>query len=1067
MERKTMRTMILSIRAALVLIVAGAALAAEDPNDPLKNLTFRNIGPAVAGGRVASVVGIPGEPETYYVGAAGGGVWKTTDGGGTWKDVFNQEATGSIGAVAVAPSNHSVVWVGTGEGSPRNDVIDGAGVYVSTDDGKSWRFAGLADAGQITQVIVDPADPMKVLVAALGHVWGANADRGVFRTADGGKSWKKVLYVDADTGCADLQAQPGNPMVLMAAMWQFRRHPWKLESGGPGSGIYRSVDGGETWKRLEKDLPKGPLGRIALAMAPSRPQHVYALIEAKKGMLWESENLGDDWKEVSDSHALNVRPFYFSRVVVSPTDDRHLFFCSFQLMESTDGGKTARSLDHRVHPDHHALWIDPANPQRMIQGNDGGVYLTSDGGTTWRYADNLPIGQFYMVAADSDSPYNLCGGLQDNNSWCGTANSLSFAGVTGSDWWVVAGGDGEYAVPAPSNPDVIYAESQNGSILRLDRKTKISRFIRPSLDSVEEARPAELKYRYNWTTPIAVSARDENTLYLAGNVVFKSVDGGHSWSPISEDLTRDDKAKQEVSGGDINFDISGAETYDTILTVTLSPLDEKVIWVGTDDGLVQLTRDGGKSWENVTRNIPRAPAWARVYQVGASPFDAGAAWVAFDAHELDDRRPYVYATSDYGRTWRSISAGLPETSVIVVREDPDQKGFLAAGTMTGFFVSRDAGKSWEKVKSNFPTVPVFDVKFVRGDLVLATHGRGIFVLDGASVLRQFAAARGKDFQVLDTRPGTLWHLWNRRGFSVAGYSAPNPPNGAVIDYFLGKEIEVTPEQKKKKESPVEVTITDGQGRFVAKAYGPSKKGVNRFVWDMRYQGPTKLTFEKQAESEFMEMFNRGAGPRVLAGKYSATIAAPGGTEKVELEVKNDPRFTVDPSVFRAQTESALAVRNDSSALNQLLNRVTALEDSLKAFDQGLPQKTAEEKAVRAKYQDVLELGKELDKKLEALKESVYNTKEQTESAEDDIHFLHKLHDKFEGISFGFSFSYDQPPSALAKERLAQLRKALDEKLDEFNRLIATDVAAYNKAAFGRNAPTLFAGDPIKVEEPSI
>lgn len=1053
--------------ALLFLALAPRIFASENENDPLKNLKFRNIGPAVAGGRVSSVVGLPGDPETYYVGAAAGGVWKTTDGGASWADVFKQESTGSIGAVALAPSNHSVVWVGTGEGNPRNDVMDGAGVFLSPDAGKSWRFSGLADAGQITQILVDPADPLKATVAALGHVWGPNPERGVFRTADGGKTWRKVLYVDAETGCADLQMQPGNPLVMMAAMWQFRRHPWKLESGGPGSAIYRSEDGGETWKKLSKDMPKGPLGRIALAFAPSNPRHVYALIEAKDGMLWDSENLGDDWNRVSDNHALDVRPFYFSRFSVAPDDERHLYFNSFQLMESTDGGKTAHSLDHHVHPDHHALWIDPGNPRRMIQGNDGGVYLTSDGGRTWRYCDNIPIGQFYMVAADSSVPYNLCGGLQDNNAWCGASNSVNRIGVTGADWWTVTGGDGEYAVPAPSNPDLIYGESQNGEIFRFDRRTKLARFIRPVLEGVEEMRAADLKYRFNWTTPIAVSAKEANTVFLGGNVVFKSTDGGENWTAISGDLTRNDKSKQEVSGGEINADISGAETYDTILTVTLAPSDENVVWTGSDDGLVHVTRDGGKSWTDVTKNISGAPAWARVYQIGVSASDPGTAYVAFDAHEIDDRRAYAYATTDFGRTWRSISRGLPETPVIVIREDPHRKGFLVAGAATGLFTSADAGRTWEKVGANFPTVPVFDVKFVGEDLVVATHGRGIFVLDDLAPLAEIASARRDELHVLDSAPGRLWHFWSSRGFSYAGYAAPNPPNGAVLDYVLEKEIEVTPEQKKKHEGPVEIVITDSKGRFVARAYGPSQKGLNRFVWDMRYEGPTKLAFEKPAESELMELFNRGAGPHVLAGTYTAAVTVEGRSEKATLEVRDDPRFHVDPAVFRAQTETALAVRNEVSALNEMLNRLTAWQESLTGFDHSLARNTEEEKARRAKYADVLALGKDLGKKLAALKDSVYNSKVQTDAAEDDIHYLRTLHDDFEGLTFGLSFAYDQPPTALALGRHDELKKKLEAKIAELNGLLAGDVASYNKAAFSKGAPTLYAGDPLKVEAPAL
>src|SRR6266699_5288100 len=600
--------------------------------DSLNNLKFRNLGPSVAGGRVAAVVGVPGDRNLYYVGPAAGGVWKTIDGGDSWEAVFKDQPTSSIGAVALAPSNPNVVWVGTGEGNPRNDVVDGRGVFMSPDAGKSWQFMGLGDVGQISRIVIDPANPDVVFVAALGHVWAPNADRGVFRTADGGKTWQKVLFVNDTTGAADLVMVPGNPRVLFAGVWQFVRYPWELVSGGAGSGIYRSRDGGLTWERLTEGLPAGPLGRIALAVGPANPSHVYALLETKEGMLWDSKDLGDHWTKVSDFHGLSARPFYFSLVHVSPADDRKLFFSSYLLLRSDDGGKTTTPIDRGVHVDHHALWIDPQNPDRMIQGNDGGAYVTESGAKNWRYLNNLPIEQFYMVAADNNTPYMLCGGLQDNNAWCGPSSSVGggagagAGGLNGSEWFTVTGGDGEYAVPAPSDSSILYVDSQNGNITRVDLKTGQSRSIRPYLSGVSEMKPADLKHRFNWTSPIAVSPTDASVEYLGGNVVFKTTDGGEHWAAISPDLTRNEKAKQVTSGGPIEYDISGAETYNTILTVNLAPTDANVIWVGTDDGLVQLTRDGGKTWTNVAGHFPGLGAGAgpegRVYQIGISPFDA-------------------------------------------------------------------------------------------------------------------------------------------------------------------------------------------------------------------------------------------------------------------------------------------------------------------------------------------------------------------------------------------------------------------------------------------------------------
>src|SRR6266566_96654 len=746
--------------------------------DSLNNLKFRNLGPSVAGGRVAAGHRGPGDRNVYYVGAAAGGVWKTIDGGDSWEAVFKDQPTSSIGAVALAPSNPNVVWVGTGEGNPRNDVVNGRGVFMSPDAGKTWQFMGLGDVGQVSQIVIDPANPDIVFVAALGHVWAPNPERGVYRTADGGKTWQKVLFVNDSTGAAHLVMVPGNPRMLFAGMWQFVRRPWELVSGGAGSGIYRSKDGGLTWERLNQGLPSGLTGNTAVAVGPTNPSHVYALIETNEGMLWDSKDQGDHWTKVSDFHGLSARPFYFSLMHVSPVDDRKLFFSSYLLLRSDDGGKTTTPIDRGVHVDHHALWIDPQNPDRMIQGNDGGVYVTENGAKSWRFLNNLPIGQFYMVAADNNTPYMLCGGLQDNN------------------------------------------------ITRVDLKTGLTRSIRPYLSGVTEMKPANLKYRFNWTSPIAVSSRDANTVYLGANVVFKTTDGGDHWTAISPDLTRNDKSKQVTSGGPINYDISGAETYNTILTVTLAPTDSNVIWVGTDDGLVHVTRDGGKTWTNVSGHFPgmAKDVEGRVYQIGVSPFDAGAAYIAIDRHELDDRRPYVYKTADYGKTWVDIGKGLPQdVPARVVRENPNLRGFLVLGTDAALWYSRDGGASWKQLKADFPTVPVYDVQFVgrSHDLVIATHGRGLFVLDNITPLKELTPeVVASDFHVFSTLPAQIRVRPRRPGVAPTRFTTPNAPAGAVIDYYLRAALDTgaaTPGQgepgrgERSRRGRVLLTVTDSRG----------------------------------------------------------------------------------------------------------------------------------------------------------------------------------------------------------------------------------------------------------------
>ena len=1044
----------------------GAPTATSEDTEIFHNLRFRNLGPAVAGGRITSVVGVPGDPSLYYAGAGGGGVFKSVNGGITWKAVFEHEATSSIGAVALAPSNPNLVWVGTGEANIRNDVIDGAGIYFSSDAGATWKCMGLKNAGQISRVIVDPHNSNVVFAGVLGHAWGPNAERGVFRTNDGGKTWKKVLFVDDTTGVSDLAMQADNPQVLYAGMWHFRRYPWTLEDGGDSSGIYRSTDGGDTWKKLTEGLPKGPLGRIAVVSAPSNPSHLYALIAAKKGLLWQSLDMGDHWTEVSDNHALDVRPFYFSRMVVSPVDENKIYFLSFEMMESDDGGKTAHQADHGVHPDHHTLWIDPQNPSRMIQGNDGGVFMSMDAAKSWRFVDSLPVEQLYQVATDSSAPFNVCGGLQDNSAWCGPSTNLGRGGVTNADWYTVVGGDGEYSVPAPSDPNIIYSDAQNGTVERLDKRNHLARYERPYLPGVENMKPADLKYRFNWTSPIAVSEKDANEVYLGGNVVFKSTDGGASWNAISGDLTRNDKSKQPIAGSPVDHDISGAESYDTILALTLAPTDPKVIWVGTDDGCVQVTRDGGKNWKRVDGNAGGAPQWARVYQIGVSPFDAGTAYVTFDAHELDDRKAYVYKTSDYGASWQRITTGLPDAPAVVVREDPNEKGFLMAGTEVGLYYSPDGGVHWRKFQAHFPTSPVWDLKFAkdRHDLVVATHGRGIFVFDDLRPLEQLnASIEASNFHVFDAGSGTLFHHWESDEDNPVSYSTPNAPNGAAIDYFLKAKLEPSAAEKEAHQTPVKIEITDAKGDVVATHHGPSNAGVNRFIWNMRYQGAKLLESDVSAAplrpGELEEARYFTSGPRVMPGSYTVAVTVNGETQKTKVTVHPDPNLKLDAGEFRAQSEAALTMRSEVTALNTMIERINSMMRQLDELKKG----AALQAGGGDKYTSLLKQSDGLNEKLKALKGSVYDPNIQHRVEEDDIHDLTTLHANVGNLALLLAEAYDQPPNALIRARMTELHGEVEQKLTAFNELLKSDVAPFNKAAYGAGAPTVFAGQAVAIQ----
>ena len=1052
-------------------------------------LKLRNIGPSVAGGRVASVVGVPGDPQVYYVGAGGGGVWKTTDAGATWKAIFEDQPDASIGAIALAPSNPSEVWVGTGEANPRNDIVNGHGVYVSPDGGQTWRFAGLKDAGQIANIVVDPNDPNTVWVAALGKVWAPNPDRGVFKTTDGGKTWKKVLFVNDTVGASSLVMEPGNPNVLYAAMWQMQRLPWMLIDGGKGSGIYRSLDGGDTWKKLTEGLPDGVLGRGDVAVAPSDPSRVYVLLESKKGSFWRSDDRGDHFTMVTDSHNLSVRPWYFADIKVAPDNPDRIYFASFFLMESDDGGKSAHGIDNDVHVDHHSIWIDPTNPKRILQGNDGGAYVSLNGGKVWDWFNNLPIGQFYMVAADARTPYRLCGGLQDNSGWCGPSTAVGRRGLSQAQWFGVVGGDGEYVVPAPSDSNIVYAESQNGYLERIDLRNAMDRSIRPYYPGVEAQAPSELKYRFNWTSPVAVSRTDANTVYLGANTLFKSTDGGQHWDVISPDLTRNDKSKQQVSGGPVQYDISGAETYNTILSITLAPSDSNVIWVGSDDGLLHYTRDGGKTWADATPHVKGVPEEGRIYQVGVSPFDPGTAYIALDRHEFADNHPYVLKTTDWGKSWSRIDKGLPDDYAgHVIREDPGLRNFLVLGTDNALYWSRDGGANWNNFGSAFPTAPVYDLKFVPGthDLAVATHGRGLFVLDDVSPLEQLTPdVKSQAVALFPVPTATRWYTGGFDYTSPSRLEIEGAPTGAQVSYWLRDSVSAHPDSSSADstkggnaaasqggrpggrmrggaggpgKSPVTITVLDAKGDTMATQAGKGAKGINRWDWNLRSKGatPLRLTADTGGRGGGGR---RSFGPAVLPGTYTVVLTVQGKSYQQPVTVRPDPRLPWDSTAARVQHDAAFRVQHDVSAMHEMLNgihrirnQIAGVQQAMRGEEEGQPGDTA-----------VLNAARKLDGKFKALFDTMYNTEVQRGVPEDDIHYLTKFADKLEGLQYGVAGGYDEAPQQAAMDELPGMEKQLQGYLDQYNQLVAQDVTQFNQLANQHNAPVVVAGGKVEVK----
>ncbi|TAN23871.1 MAG: hypothetical protein EPN33_03375 [Acidobacteria bacterium] len=1052
---------VLTASALAVLALGVAALPSQAqffrrPNQNSKPMQFNDIGPALAGGRVSSVVGIPGNPNIYYAGTAGGGVWKSSDGGNTWKAIFQHEPTSSIGAVALAPSNPNLVWVATGEPNIRNDVMVGHGLYFSSDAGTTWTEIDpqlFHNAGQMSKIVINPHNPEEVWVAVLGHAFGPNDVRGVYKTTDGGKTWKRTLFVNDHTGAIALAMQPGNPEVLLAGMWDVVRHPWGLENGGPGSGLYRSTDGGDTWTRITKGLDAGSYGRIGLGFAPSAPDTAYAIVQAKKGLFYKSTDAGLSWTPVSDSDNIDARPFYFSRFVVAPNNPEKIYFLSTMLSFSTDGGKTLQRAG-RVHPDNHSLWIDPDNPNRILEGNDGGVYLSYDAGLHFRFLDTIPIEEDYMVSASNEPAYNLCAGLQDNNAWCGPSSRNSTM-----SWSVAAGGDGEYAVFAPSDPKIVYAESQNGSASRINIGNGLSTSIIPYELGVSDIKQSDLKYRFGWTTPIEVSPTNANSVYIGGNVLFHSTDGGYSWKVISPDLTRNDKAKQVQSGGEIVNDLTGAETYDTLLSIALSPTDSRTIWTGADDGVIEVTHNGGQTWTRVDSNIPDLPQWGRVQQIDVSPFDSNTCYVTVDRHMNDDNKPYVYKTNDSGKTWTSISAGLPQdNSARVIREDPNEKGFLVVGTDTGLFYSRDDGSTWTQLKRGFPTVPVFDVQFVKKthDLLVATHGRGILALDDIIPLEKTTPA-------VAAAPLTVLPIltdYDLRGGKLGGggFFGFGGGSGAHIYYNLS--------EAHKGKNKVTIAISDSHGNLVTTLTGTGNQGLNEVSWRGNYDGPVTAILPRSSGGFGFFFRPRGtpgkptpdAGPHAVPGAYTVKVTVaglPAQSQTVRLE--EDPRWPhpVD-AIANAETtlRMSLAARDQMSALNQMLTGLQSMKSQLQAEQASM--KTLDESG-SGNYGGVISAAKEFSGKVVTLENALYNPDGQKNEG---TAFLSAFQQKFESAYEDLGNVYDTAPRPTDVTLWHSLQAELQDYLGQYNGLLRADAVAYNRLAAKNHAITLAVGEPI-------
>jgi photosystem II stability/assembly factor-like uncharacterized protein len=1030
-------------RPSAALVVA--PLSAPFDSSAFSSIKWREIGP-YRGGRSVAVAGSVARPREYWMGTTGGGVMKSSDGGLSWSAMTDSYFGGTIGAIAVAPSNPDVVYVGGGEFPIRGNVSHGDGVWKTTDGGKTWTNIGLNDTRQISKVRVHPTNPDLVYVAAQGHVWGPNAERGVFRSRDGGKSWQKVLFRGDSTGAADLAMDPSNPNVLYAGLWQAHRKPWMLVSGGKGSGMFKSVDGGDTWTELTRNpgLPAGLWGNIGISVSGANPRRVYAIIEADEGGVFRSEDAGATWARVNDERKLRQRAWYYTKIYADPKNADLVYASNVNFQVSKDGGKTWTNLNP-PHGDSHDAWIAPDNGERFIEADDGGAAVTTDAGKTWT-AQDFATAQFYHVSTTNHFPYQICGAQQDNSTLCGPSRAQG--GITTDMWKEAGGGESGFVMALPTDPDIVFAGSYGGLLTRKDMRTGLTRDVNPWPLNPMGHSAIDAKYRMQWTFPIVVSPHDPKTIYVGSSVVFKTTDEGESYTAISPDLTRNDPRTLGPSGGPITLDQTSVEYFGTVFALAESPIAKGVIWAGSDDGLIQLTRDAGKTWTNVTPPILKEREWARISIIEASHFDAGTTFVAANRFQMDDNEPYLFRTTDYGKTWTRIDGsgtanGIPATEFTrVIREDEVRKGLLFAGTERGVWVSLDNGGTWTSLRKNLPIVPVHDLTIKEGDLIAATHGRSFYVIDDIGGLRQLTQSVIASNSHLFTPRATYRINWGG-GFSASQSDSPvgaNPPSGAIVSYWL-------------KTAPKKVTIEfrDSTGRTVRSfssdtadagttaaaprgrrgvagdANPTNKPGMNTFSWNLREADAT----------QFDGMIFWGAsvtGPLILPGAYTVRLVVDGGAaQESKFIVKKDPRSKATPADLVAQYKLAMQIRDRTTDANDAVRTVRNVRD----------QTVARSKEVGADSAQYATLIKALDAKISELEAKIYQVKNR--SGQDPLNYPIRVNNQIAALG-GVVGGTDARPTkqsyqvfdVLTKELevyLVELRKAWKEMLPPIDEIL--------------------------------
>jgi photosystem II stability/assembly factor-like uncharacterized protein len=988
----------------------------------INGLKWRNIGPANMGGRIDDFAVVENKPYIFYVATASGGVWKTINNGITWKPIFDNESVSSIGAIAVALSDPSIVWVGTGEANNRQSSSWGNGVYKSTDGGKTWKHMGLTDTHHIGRIVIHPRDPNIIYVAAVGHLWGPNKERGLFKTIDGGKTWEKILYINEDTGCIDVAIDPESPNTLYAAMYQRRRTPFGFNGGGPYSGLYKTTDGGKTWIHLTNGLPKGDTGRIGIAIYRKNPNIVYAIIENKEGGVFRSEDKGLTWKKMSST---NPRPMYYSQIRIDPNNDQRIWVLGARMYYSEDGGKTFRTdWVTRIHGDHHALWINPENSNHMICGSDGGIHISYDRGKTWDFINTIPLGQFYEIGYDMRKPYYIYGGLQDNGTWAGPSSTKYAIGITNEDWYKVGGGDGFYARVDPTDYNIVYIESQNGNLLRFNLKTGERRSIRPIPKKEGEV------YRFNWNSPLLISPHDSKTIYYGGNKLFISHDRGETWEETIDLTKQIDRDKLSIMGillsnENILSKNDGVSSYGNITTISESPIRKGLLWVGTDDGNLQVSLDGSKTWENVVKRIKGLPKYTPVTRVIASRFKEGRAYVTFDGHTQNDFTPYVYVTENFGKTWKSLRSNLPNgVTINVIREHHRNPNLLFIGTEFGAYFSIDRGKKWIKFKGNLPTVPVDDIAIHprENDLIFGTHGRSIWILDDITPLEQLTpTVLDSEFYLFDIRPASIFnHVSHKGNLGHKFFTAPNPSFGVIITYYL----------KEKLKEKVKIIILNPSGKKIRELTGPSEQGINRINWNLRYELPTE---EKEERRRF---FRTPRAPFVLPGEYQIKLIVNGKEMNKTVKVELDPMYEINFEEYKIWHDDLLKLSRffiEISRLNKKIDKIELQIEDIKKKLKKIPET------------------EELIRKIDEFKEKISKVKNILIGGKDFRTMRRSIRGRIMMLYFYIS-GYIAPPTPPQKEQIKKVSEKAKQLINKINSLIETEIPKLNKMLKDNNIP---------------